>query len=393
MTAQDMADHLEGYRHSFDAPVHTGTEVLAVTPTGSGHVVETTEGRWSCRALVVATGAAGTPRVPALAQSMPRGLTQLTADEYRRPDQVGDRPVLVVGASASGVQIADELRRAGRRVILAVGEHLRLPRRYRGRDIHWWMDALGILAQRWDTIGDLERARRLPSPQLIGTPDGRDVDLPALHAAGADLVGRLVGLDEQGFTFSGSLAQACTAADLKLNRLLDRIDDFATACGLDEALPPAERQPPTPRIATTTALDRSGVGTVIWATGYRTTYPWLDPRLLTRRGTIRHDGGVMSAPGAYCLGLTVGRRRSSSSSTASVPMPASSAATSRPGSPPGAGLPRSPGPRRTARSCSPPPPAVASTPAPRLRSPPGSAPPAGSARRSRPPRAAAGRRR
>jgi putative flavoprotein involved in K+ transport len=313
MTAPDMADHLEGYRRSFGAPVHTRTEVLAVTPTESGYVVDTTEGRWSSRALVVATGAAGTPRVPALARALPRGLTQLTADEYRRPAQVGDGPVLVVGASASGVQIADELRRAGRRVSLAVGEHLRLPRRYRGRDIHWWMDALGLLAQRWDAIRDLERARRLPSPQLVGSPEGRNVDLPALHAAGVELLGRLVGFDGQWFRFSDSLAQVSTAADLKLDRLLDRIDDFATAHGLDDVLPTVERQPPTPRIATATARDRAGVGTVIWATGYRTTYPWLDPSLLDRRGGIRHDGGVMSAPGAYCLGLTLGRRRSSTS--------------------------------------------------------------------------------
>ena len=150
---------------------------------------------------------------------------------YRSPAGLGEHGVLVVGASASGIQIADEIHRSGRPVTIAVGEHVRLPRIYRGRDIFWWMDAAGILDQRFDEVDDLVRARHLPSPQLIGTPERRTIDLNTLVERGVEIVGRLGRIDDGVAQFSGALANVCMLADLKLNRLLDTLDEWARTAG------------------------------------------------------------------------------------------------------------------------------------------------------------------
>ena len=150
--------------------MRTHTTVSSVTRDDAGYRVATDQGDVSCRTLVLATGACNRPPVPALHRRCP---LQCTASPLRlpRPGQLPDGGVLVVGASATGVQLAEEIHRSGRPVTLAVGEHVRLPRTYRGRDVLWWMDAAGIWDQRYDEIDDLTRARRLPSPQLVGTPD------------------------------------------------------------------------------------------------------------------------------------------------------------------------------------------------------------------------------
>ena len=219
--------------------------------------------------------------------------------------------VLVVGASASGVQIADELRRAGRPVTLAVGDHVRVPRTYRGRDIYRWLDELGILDERYDEVEDLVRARRLPSLQLVGTPERRSLDLAALSAAGVELTGRLVGIARGRAQFSGSLANFVKAADLKQGRLLDRVDAHVDECGLRDEVGPPDRPSPTPVPTVVTELGLARFSAVVWATGHRPRYPWLDPGLLDRHGAIRHDGGVMNTAGMYVLGLPFTRRRRS----------------------------------------------------------------------------------
>src|SRR5205085_6756246 len=142
-----------------------------------------------------------------------------------------------VGASATGVQLAHEIHRSGRPVTLSVGEHIRAPRLYRGRDIQWWMDATGLWDQRYDEIEDIVRARRLPSMQLVGTPERLTLDLNTLTAMGVKLVGRLAGISHGKAQFSGALRNQCALADLKLGRLLDTCDLWAREHGLDEKLP------------------------------------------------------------------------------------------------------------------------------------------------------------
>jgi putative flavoprotein involved in K+ transport len=314
LAAHEVVELLDAYRGSFDAPVQTGTTVTAVSPSGAGYRVDTDQGPWWAQAVVIATGAASDPHVPEVAGSLPPTLHQLPAIRYRHPDQLPDGGVLVVGASASGVQIADELRRAGRAVTIAVGDHVRVPRSYRGRDIHWWLDALGQLDERYDEVDDLARARRLPSLQLIGSSDRRTLDLATLSAAGVDLAGRLVGVARGRGQFSGSLANHLASADLKQHRLLERIDQFVDERPGDprfDGLGPIDRPARFTVDAIPAEIDLADFPTVVWATGYRPRYPWLDQNLLDPAGRLRHDGGVVDAPGLYVLGLPFQRRRKS----------------------------------------------------------------------------------
>jgi putative flavoprotein involved in K+ transport len=312
MTAAEVVDHLDRYRQSFGAPVIAETSVSSVTPTDSGYRVETTTGAWQARAVVIATGACSTPKIPAIAAALPEHITQLTPIRYRNPERIDDRPVLVVGASASGAQIADEIARSGRQVTLAVGDHVRLPRRYRGMDIHCWMDTIGLLDERTTDVDDLARARRLPSLQLVGSPERRTLDLSTLASAGVELTGRLAGVSGRTAQFSGSFANQCRSADLKLSRLLERIDDYAATHGLDGEVDAPERPAPIAVGRPRLGLDLDAVGTVVWATGFRPDYPWLDDSVKDRRGALVHDDGVLPAPGMHVLGLPFMRRRKSS---------------------------------------------------------------------------------
>ena len=220
--------------------------------------------------------------------------------------------MLVVGASATGVQLADEIRRSGRRVLLSVGEHVRLPRTYRGRDVLWWMEASGIWNQRYDEIDDVERARKLPSPQLVGSPERATLDLNTLSAAGVEIVGRLAAMRDGRALFSGGLRNQFALADLKMNRLLESFDEWALGAAV-EALP-AERFEPTrapsaPRLHLDLASGE--IRSIVWATGFRPDYRWLDVPVLDRKGRLQHDGGVVAAPRLYAIGLPVLRRRKS----------------------------------------------------------------------------------
>ena len=312
MTAAETVTTLEAYRSSFDPPLHIGIEVEAACHTGDGFEVRTTGGTWRCDAVVAATGGSSEPRVPAFASGLPQAVRQLTSLSYRRPAQMDDRGrVLVVGASASGVQIADELQRAGRDVTIAVGEHVRLPRTYRGCDIYRWLERIGQLGERWDEVEDLQRARRHASVQVVGSDDGREVDLPSLQALGVQLVGRLMALRGTTALCSGGLGSLVANADLKEARLLGRIDEWIDEHDMADLVGSAVKPTPTVLAHVPTALDLAHFGTVIWATGFRPTYNWLDPRALDRRGRVGHEGGVANMQGLYLLGLPFLRRRRS----------------------------------------------------------------------------------
>ncbi len=314
-TMPETIAFLEGYAAAIDAPVHPNTEVTAVRPVDGGYHVVSSQGEWRCRTLVLATGACNVPCIPPLASELPGGIRTVTPIDYRNPGQLEPGGVLVVGASASGTQIAEELQASGRPVTLAVGEHIRAPRVYRGRDIQWWMDAAGVLDDGVDDVDDVDRVRNVPSMQLAGSTDRRTVDLNRLTAHGVRLVGRLAGIAGGKAQFSGSLRNQCELSDLKMNRLLDRIDAWATAHGLDDGVEAPHRFEPT-RVDERPPLGldlRSGeIRTIVWATGFRPDYSWLDVPVLDRKGRVRHEGGVAAAPGLYVLGLPFLRRRKSS---------------------------------------------------------------------------------
>ena len=320
MTMSEVIGFIDDYAKKVSAPVRTFTNVTSVRPLdGGGYEVVTDRRTWRARAVVIASGASSLPEVPAIGAALPASIRTLTLRDYRNPKQldrgIDNSAVLVVGASASGVQLADEIQRSGRRVMLAVGEHIRMPRTYRGRDIQWWLDAVGVLDERHDAVDDIVRARRVPSPQLVGSPERATLDLNALTARGVEIVGRLVGMADGKAQFSGSLRNHCEMADLKLARLLDRVDAWIASHGPDTTASPAERFAPTqtpehPRLLVD--LEANRIGTVLWATGFRPDYRWLHAPVFDRKGRLRHDGGIVDAPGLYALGLNFMRRRKSS---------------------------------------------------------------------------------
>jgi len=313
-TMPETIAFIESYAVVCRAPVQTETPVTSVRSVEGGYHVMTPHGAWRCRTVVLASGACNIPCVPAVAAAVPPGVMTLTPMDYRHPDQVADGGVLVVGASATGTQLAEELHLSGRPVTLAVGEHIRAPRVYRGRDIKWWMDAAGVMDDRYDEQDDIVRARGLPSLQLAGSVDRRSVDLNRLTALGVRLVGRLAGIRDGWAQFSGSLRNQCELADLKMNRLLDRIDEWATQSGQDDDSDPPHRFAPTlVEHAPPLGLDLGSgeIRTIVWATGYRPDYSWLDVPVLDRKGRIKHDGGVAEASGLYVMGMPFLRRRKS----------------------------------------------------------------------------------
>ena len=233
MSMPEVIGFISDYARTVSAPVQTNTTVTAMRASGSGYEVVTNQGTWTAPTVVLASGGCNLPVIPSAASAVPRSVTTLTSMTYRSPDQLSEQGVLIVGGSATGVQLADEIQRSGRSVTLSVGEHVRLPRLYRGRDIFWWMDAGGALDERYDEVDDLTRARHVPSPQLIGSPERVSIDINTLTANGVRIVGRLGRIHDGVAQFSGSLGNNCALADLKMNRLLDTIDEWATRTGLD----------------------------------------------------------------------------------------------------------------------------------------------------------------
>ena len=315
MTMPEVIEFIGGYSTVISAPVRSNTNVMSVRQYGAGFEIETDSDILRCHSVVIATGACNIPVVPKMAGDIPVRIRSLTPHDYRAPYDLEDGGVLIVGASATGLQLAEEIQRSGRPVTLSVGEHVRMPRTYRGHDIQFWLDAAGILDQRYDEMDDIRRARRLPSPQLVGSRERKTLDLNYLTEIGVTSVGRLMGVREGTAQFSGSLRNVCALADLKLGRMLDNIDDWAANSPLAGEFEQPERLAATrveqsPRL--TINLQQENIHTIIWATGFRPDYSWLDVPVLDRKGFIRHDGGITNASGMYVTGLPVLRRRKSS---------------------------------------------------------------------------------
>ncbi|MDD9967928.1 MAG: NAD(P)-binding domain-containing protein [Myxococcales bacterium] len=313
MHARDAAAYLESYARSFSAPVRTQTSVMSVAPWGDRFVLRTDRGDFVARCVVIATGQCDTPRVPSFSARLSTDIDQVTPKRYKNPGQLADGGVLVVGASATGLQLAQEIHASGRPVTLAVGRHTRVPRSYRGRDIMWWLDRTGILERRVRDLSDVEAARSEPSLGLVGRRDDQGFDLGVLQQAGVRLTGRLADAEGLRVNFHNDLRRQVEQADTQLERLLARVDRFAARSGLSQ--PGATSSRPTPITPQPTPnllnLRHEGIRTVLWATGYRGNYPWLRVPVLDRAGRIVHREGVTASPGLYALGLTFMRQRKS----------------------------------------------------------------------------------
>ena len=303
MSVAAFVSFMEDYARSFDAPVCTGVYVESVTRNQDGFQVRAGSQTWQARAVVIATGHCDVPYVPEIARNLDSEVNQITSTQYRNPGLLPPGGVLVVGAGASGSQIAEELANAGRSVTLSVSRHRRLPRRYRDKDILWWVDRMGIFRE----PADPRMERGFPAPQLVGSDERRSLDLNTLQACGVKLAGRVTSIDGQLVGFGSNLEQTVSQSDEEMRAFLSRVDSYAEAHHLGgratEPEPIRLSLPPT-RID----LGKEGVRTVIWATGYRRAYPWLHLNLLDDRGELRHTGGVTEEPGVYVIGLRRQRR-------------------------------------------------------------------------------------
>lgn len=307
MRAADLARYLDGYARSFGAPVETHTAVERVHRVADRFVVRTDRGTWRARNVVVASGWCDTLALPRGIDPGPidPDVLQVPATHYRNPTALPSGAVVVVGASASGTQIADELARAGRDVVLAVGAHTRVPRRYRGRDIFGWLEDLGELDRGLN--GNDDRRASEPSLQLVGNDEGRDLHLGTLRDRGVTLVGRLTSAERHQVRFAPGLGDTVAAADDRLMRLIDRIDALAPPAGVTERPTRLHVDDGVDRVD----LRRRGVAAIVWATGYRRRYPWLDVPVLDGKGEIRHNRGVTDVPGLYVMGMRFQSRRRS----------------------------------------------------------------------------------
>jgi putative flavoprotein involved in K+ transport len=314
MTMPEVVSFLEGYGRAMDVPIKQDTAVERVVRTGDRYAVHTSRGTLRSRAVVIATGYCDQPAVPAVSAGLSSSIQQVVPRDYRRPGQLPEGGVLVVGASATGIQLADEIHASGRPVTLATGHHLRLPRRYRGRDILWWFDRMGGLGASVGDVHDIEISKHQPSMQLVGRPDHATLSLPGLEAQGVRLTGRVKGIDGRRVHLADDLIAYTAAADIKLAMLRRRIDQHVDATGLAGSVEAADEftpfcwpsQPPE-----TIDLLAEGIRSVVWATGYRRASPWLEVPVLDAAGEIRHEGGVTPVPGLYVLGLQFQRRRNS----------------------------------------------------------------------------------
>jgi putative flavoprotein involved in K+ transport len=317
MGRDEIAARIACYADAIDAPVILGTTVEHVSategsgaPDGGRFRLQTSGGPITARDVVIATGGFHTPRIPSVAASLPRNLTQIHTHHYRREEALPPGAVLIVGSGQSGVQIAEELHDLGRRVYLSIGSTGRLPRRYRGRDIFGWIGEIQKHGAKYDialpTVDKLpdQRLRFTANPHLSGHGGGHDMDLRRMAADGITLLGHLDAVDGATLRLRPDLAAGLSCADRYFDeRFRPLIDPYIERAGIDA--PPDDRRPFEfePAEQPTVNLADAGISTVIWACGYGLDFGWLDLPILDENGTPRQTRGVTEIPGLYFLGL------------------------------------------------------------------------------------------
>ncbi|AZO63761.1 MULTISPECIES: flavin-containing monooxygenase [unclassified Mesorhizobium] len=313
VSKEKVADYFVAYAEMIAAPIRCGVEVKKVHRLVGrpGFQVETSDGVIEASNLVAATGAFQHPVVPAIVPA-DAGLMQIHSSAYRNPGQLPDGAVLVVGSGSSGVQIADELLRAGRRVYLSVGPHDRPPRAYRERDFCWWLGVLG----KWDAQAPAPGTEHV-TIAVSGARGGQTIDFRRLAAQGMTLVGRTELYRDGIMTFAPDLAKNIARGDANYMSVLDEADAYVARNGLDlPEEPEARKIGSDPQCVTDPILDlnlaEAGIGSIIWATGFTVDYNWLKVDVFDEKGKPRHQRGVSTEPGIYFLGLPWQSRRGSS---------------------------------------------------------------------------------
>jgi putative flavoprotein involved in K+ transport len=295
---------IEDYAASSRAPVHQHTEVSELRAADGGFLLSVPDGTIPARNVIVATGPFQRPRIPQFSQSVMPSVLQTDPTRYRCPEDLPDGAVLLVGSGASGCQIADELLRAGRSVFLSVSRHRRVPRRFRGRDVYWWLDRMGRFAQTIDSFP----GRQWPSSTVVtGVRGGFDVNIRQMAADGARVLGRVLGASDGTLAVAPNANEVLDEADAALAGFLAAAHEFAVA-NPDLKLPeeePTESAVPPARVAEVESLDlkREHIAAIIWATGYEYDYGWLRVPVLDTHGRPVQQRGVTPVPGLHFLGL------------------------------------------------------------------------------------------
>jgi putative flavoprotein involved in K+ transport len=308
-----VADYFVAYAEKINAPIRCGVEVKEVQRNVGrpGFRVETSDGVIEANSVVAATGPFQRPVIPAVVPEDAE-ITQIHSNAYRNPEQLPEGAVLVVGAGSSGVQIADELLRADKRVYLSVGPHDRPFRSYRGRDFVWWLGVLG----KWDAAA-LEPGTEHITIAVSGADGGHTIDFRRLAAQGMTLVGRTESFKDGVMHFATDLADNLAQGDDNYLSLLDEADAYITRNGLDFPVEPEARIiEPDPQCVTDPILElnlaEAGITSIIWATGFATDFSWLKVDALDEKGKPKHQRGISAEPGVYFLGLPWQSRRGSS---------------------------------------------------------------------------------
>ena len=304
--------YIEEYAEMVNATVRSGVEVLSARPfiERAGFHVETTQGVIEARRIVSATGAFQQPIIPSIVPDK-LGIKQIHSAQYRNPKQLPEGAVMVVGAGSSGAQIADELNRAGRKVVLSVGPHDRPPRRYRNRDFVWWLGVLGL----WDLAAQKPGTEHV-TISVSGAYGGSTMDFRRLASEGVMLVGRTESFLDGSLSFADDASMNIAAGDKNYADMLDAADAYVLASGLDLPLEPEARKAwPEPSSLSNPLrslnLADKNVTTIIWATGYKQDFSWLKVDAFDEKGAPIHQRGVSKEPGLYFLGLPWQSRRGS----------------------------------------------------------------------------------
>lgn len=297
---------IEEYCALIRAPLRTAVTVrsLRAAPQPNRYILVTDQGDIEARNVVIATGPHQRPRIPSLATLIPGKFLQIHASEYRNAAGLPQGAVLVVGTGASGCQIAEELLGAGRRVYLSVGQHRRIPRRYRGRDVFWWRRELGHLDATAETT---PRAQRMPAPLVTGVGGGHDIDLRQFAANGMTLLGHLRDIGEARFRLAPDLADSLSRGDQVCDEFKRAVDEYVRETGLEAPRTQSDEQggnihdlgKPVEELE----LRAAGIGTVLWATGYQLELGWVELPIFDELGEPVHRRGVTPVPGIYFLGL------------------------------------------------------------------------------------------
>jgi putative flavoprotein involved in K+ transport len=311
MLLAELIDHFQSWADSFEAPVEGNTTVTKLEANhGGGFLLTLPSGTIKARTVVVATGAYQRPFRPAGAELLPKDVVQLFAEEYSNPAALPPGAVLIVGSGQTGCQLAEEIHKSGRKVFLACGRCVWIPRRLEGHDLVWWMVESGYMDRTPDKLPS-QAARLLGNPQATGHDGGRDLNFRVLHDMGVELLGRYAGAEGSTLQFADDLAASVDFGDARLADLLKFIE---VSCAAKGTTAPMYEIPPPLRIKTRTSLDvaQDGIGTVIWTSGYRPDYGWVKFPVFDDMGFPQQVDGCTTVPGLYFMGVHWMRKNKSS---------------------------------------------------------------------------------